>query len=381
MPAVTYYDLGHNRPMHQLVFAGTHDAGITGGADNAQTQDLEIYGQAVAGARIFDLRVAAAALTTATDGTTIIQMKTFHADPKLMTEKKMNAIDIATNAQSRLTRTKLRAGEWGLSLTKVLMQAKSFVTDHPTEFLLLKFDKCKNWNIIAQACIDVLGTSIYSDGGNLNTKTLFDLRGKVIPLFSAKGALATRYNYTHGINVWKNLKAEDEPGAAYLAGFNGLQYFGGGGTDPLKFWKGKGSKIDENESTQKKKMMKMAQDTNANAPEVLGMMYWTSTGLKQSIRERDAVQWNQRNMTRLQQLWNDGLEESISTRLPSSLNMENYSAAGFLKVFMPNFVMVDFIDQGKGNFIKSLNAISATELTGTALRGRIVNQAQDAGLL
>ena len=39
---------------------------------------------------------------------------------------------------------------------------------------LLKFDKCKNYPLIAEACIETPGPYSYQNGGSLNTKTLFD---------------------------------------------------------------------------------------------------------------------------------------------------------------------------------------------------------------
>lgn len=375
MPAVIYYDLGHGKRLHEVVFAGTHDAGITSGAANAQTQDLDIYDQANAGARIFDLRVAACGLGP-TSGTKVVQLKTFHADPKLMKTENKTRMLLGTNQRVNIERTKLKSGEWGMSLSKVLTDAKKFVLRNTNEFLLLKFDKCKAWHHIAAACIDILTDQsetggadnvLYTDGGNLNMKTLHDLRGKVVVLFSVSGAQASGFSYQQGINVWKNLKSEDDPGAAYDPNFNGLQYFGGGGTNPFKVY-GTSKKINENEKTQGKRMHKMATNTAAHAPEVLGMMYWTTTGLKASIRDRDTQQWSAVNRPRLAALWQQGLGEAIETRLPGALMPTSYSASGMLKVFMPNFVMVDFIAEEKGNYIKSLNNLAANELTQEAIR-------------
>lgn len=53
--------LGHyaNKQLNQIVFPGSHDAGIYGqGKDNVITQSLDIAGQANAGVRFFDLRIA-----------------------------------------------------------------------------------------------------------------------------------------------------------------------------------------------------------------------------------------------------------------------------------------------------------------------------------
>lgn len=41
-----------DRAINELVFAGTHDAGINKGSGNEKTQDLDIGGQAAAGDRI-----------------------------------------------------------------------------------------------------------------------------------------------------------------------------------------------------------------------------------------------------------------------------------------------------------------------------------------
>ena len=51
---IKYADLGATKQLSEIVFAGSHEAGITSGGGNAQTQDLDIGGQARAGARSFD---------------------------------------------------------------------------------------------------------------------------------------------------------------------------------------------------------------------------------------------------------------------------------------------------------------------------------------
>src|SRR5262249_38233513 len=68
----------------------------------------------------------------------------------------------------------LKYGGWGLSLTSILTDARHFVENNNTEFLLLKFDKCKNWELIARAAVAVLGNTLYNDRANLNTKQLVD---------------------------------------------------------------------------------------------------------------------------------------------------------------------------------------------------------------
>src|SRR4051794_18116244 len=61
---ICYYELGADKRLNDIVMAGSHDAGITGGGSNVQTQDLDIGGQASAGVRLFDLRIAGASVTT-----------------------------------------------------------------------------------------------------------------------------------------------------------------------------------------------------------------------------------------------------------------------------------------------------------------------------
>ena len=55
---IAYYGLGAGKRPNGIVIAGSHDAGITSGGANVQTQNVDIAGQAVAGVRLFDLRIA-----------------------------------------------------------------------------------------------------------------------------------------------------------------------------------------------------------------------------------------------------------------------------------------------------------------------------------
>jgi len=71
---VQYYQLGAEKRLNEVVMAGSHDAGITQGGGNAKTQGLDIRGQADAGVRLFDLRVAAAARGVQPQ----VKLKTYH---------------------------------------------------------------------------------------------------------------------------------------------------------------------------------------------------------------------------------------------------------------------------------------------------------------
>ena len=71
---IQYYKLGAEKRLNEIVMAGTHDAGITKGKWNAKTQKLNIRGQADAGVRIFDLRIAGSAAPVFGD----VKLKTYH---------------------------------------------------------------------------------------------------------------------------------------------------------------------------------------------------------------------------------------------------------------------------------------------------------------
>lgn len=144
---MNYFELGGDKQLNEIVCAGSHDAGITSGGKNVKTQSLDIEGQAQAGVRIFDLRVAATS-GAKVDGVKTVELKSFHA-PGLKNETKVrNLPGVGT---VKLERSKFKSGgDWGLGLTDILDGAKRFVQSDAgkTEFLLLKFDKSTNWTCI-----------------------------------------------------------------------------------------------------------------------------------------------------------------------------------------------------------------------------------------
>ena len=357
---IRYYQLGSDKQLNQIVVAGSHDAGITGGGNNIQTQDLDIAGQAQAGVRVFDLRIAAAGLSVNHGLGKEVELKSFHADAKLMKNETKSRYVPDLNRTENVTRTKLRGGAFGLGLSGMLQDAKGFVTTNPDEFLILKFDKSSNWGLIAEMCVSILGTTIYKGAGNLNRKTLRDLRGKVIVLFTSAGVaeVARTHPVGSGILGIKNLYSKDAP-AVYDPSYDGMQYFGKGGTSVVKPW----GKIAENESKQAT-LMKKGGDGN---PDVIGMMYWTSTGISESIRTRNDKMWNGTNVAALNAMWTNGLAESIESRIAKSVDPTSHASGGTLKAFMPNIVMIDFADPAKCQTIYDLNRVAGTALTRAAL--------------
>jgi hypothetical protein len=353
---VTYYELGKNRQLNEVVIAGTHDAGITSGGDGVQTQTLNILQQAIRGVRFFDIRVAAAVTSqTHASGRLIAELRAFHADDKVVMKLERKVVLKGTDTAVRVTQSKLAGGAFGLGLTAMLEQARDFVQSDlgRREFLILKFDKCTNWAHIADACASILGQSgcLYAASGNLNTKTLRDLRGKVIVLFSSKGLSELPASHP-GILCFKNLSGQ---GASYDPTYDGLQYYGKGGTSPFN----PVGKLDQNVRKQAKLMHGAAGMGN---PEVIGMMYWTTTGLIESIRKRDDGMWDAPNVAKMKSLWGQGLGDFVNARisLPSSNPL---ASAQQRRSFFPNIVMIDFADDTKCQQIRNLNDLTVQHLS------------------
>jgi hypothetical protein len=354
---LTYYDLGSRKQLNQIVVAGTHDAGITGGGSGVQTQSLNILQQAMCGVRFFDLRIAAAVTSqTHASGRPVAELRAFHADDKVVMKLDRNVVLKGGSSPVNLTQSKLAGGAFGLGLTDMLQQARNFVHSDTgrDEFLILKFDKCTNWALIADACRSTLGLSLYTAGGNLNIKTLGELRGKVVVLFSSSG-VKELHGATNGILAFKNLSGE---GSSYERIYKGLQYYGKGGTSPFNPI----SKIKQNI----KKQAKLMRGAGAMGdPEVIGMMYWTTTGLIESIKKRDDGMWDAPNVAKMKSLWGQGLGDFVNGRM--SLQAASSLAQGQQRrKFFPNIVMIDFADNSKCRQIRDLNNLTAQHLSGVA---------------
>ena len=136
--------------------------------------------QANADVRIFDIRIKA----------TPIGMATYYGNAKLDPAEKH------------------KRGAYGEGLDALLTDAKDFVENEGRkEFLILKFDKCKNYQTIARECLFILGKTLFTGTGSLNTKTLRELKGKVIIVFTQEGLneIGSLYDSTHGVFGCKSL--------------------------------------------------------------------------------------------------------------------------------------------------------------------------------
>ncbi len=96
-------------------------------------------------------------------------------------------------------------------------------------------------------------------------------------------------------------------------------------------------------------------------PAVIGMMYWTTTGLFESIKKRDDGMWDAPNVAKMKQVWGQGLGDFVHARisLPSTNNLAQGQQR---RSFFPNIVMIDFADDAKCRVIRALNDLSASHL-------------------
>jgi hypothetical protein len=365
---ITYFELGPHKRLNEIVVAGSHDAGITNGADNVRTQTKSILGQAASGSRVFDLRITAAGTGQINDwGVKTVQLRSFHADGlvKMGDNDKYRYVE-DLDMQVPLRRTKLakasiggvEGGGFGMGLTTMLKDAKSFVESKKgrTEFLILKFDKCDNWSLIAFACQSLLGSALYSRGGNLNTKTLADLAGKVIVLFSSAGLdqlKTSTWDFTQ-ILAFKNLY-HDGKVMGYDPSLAGLQYYGKGGTS---VW----NPVDKESQNVKKHAKLWSKAAGVLDDAAVRMMYWTTTGIVANIGKRDDNSWDPPSMERLKAVWADGMGDYVDDLVPLNFGSQGVALGQQRKKYMPNIIMIDFVDEFKGQYIRNLNEATDFEL-------------------
>jgi hypothetical protein len=113
--------------------------------------------------------------------------------------------------------------------------------------------------------------------------------------------------------------------------------------------------------TQKQgKLMKAAR--SLSNPQILGRMYWTTTGMSESIHKRDSKMWSPPNVAKLHTLWNQGLGEYLESSIPLDYPEESPLLGHDRKRFMPNIIMVDFADDFKCRTIYDLNTASPDTL-------------------
>ena len=385
--AITYYGQYKNRRLNEMVLLGSHDAAIATGGSNAKTQNLNILDQAREGARFFDLRVAAFK-TSLLGGK--VELRSYHdatkkGSPTFRSDDRMKVADLSNSSRKNVKVHTTVAGVAGFGLQAMLQDAQAFLSgEGENECLIFKFDKSENWMLIYETCVRELdaGGFLYKNldplGRNLNTKTLEQLKGKVLILFpySAFASLPVSPELMHarGFLGWKNLYSKAEGSAkTYSDTFPGLQYYGKGGVSAsasgdtgkinqnrdvqAKLMEGKGSFKEDKPGWKGKLGMQDKGEHNGSVDaNVVGLMYWTTTGpSKSGISNRNDKMWGAAVRT---EMVNIGLKLADRSIAPMGAN----GAAVVVKKFMPNIIMVDFVDNMKGRLVFNMNSIASAQI-------------------
>jgi hypothetical protein len=348
-----------NKRLCDVVFPGTHDAGIYGGelGATARTQSLSLGEQAEAGVRYFDLRIAT--IKTATG----LEQRAYHA-PALK-HVKSDAGSYQKPSLTKAAAVGLFTGHGGDRLSQMLDQARAFVMKNTGELLILRFSKCGDMVDVANQCLLKLGSEHFARNVNLNVALVSTLQGKVITIFDQEdfNKFPAALKATPGILPVKSLFNSDGAHPTYEPNKWGLQYFG------------KYSNTRSIEKNIKKQMETLAQ-APATSPELLGMMYWTLTtkvGEKltktfESIESRDRRMWNSAQQA-LTTAWKAGVKDHIVAR--AGHQHRQWLSKGYpptavgrsAKSFMPNIIMMDFADPNRCATIWNLNLTTADMMT------------------
>lgn len=167
--------------LRQIVMPGSHDAGVYGTAKTVLRnnrfvknsyvvcQHSDFSKQALAGSRFFDCRV--------------FQQKVAPGQY----EQKLGHF-----AMERKKSSTPAMGGYGGALEAVLRSAFEFVLGHPSEFVILRFSHTYHPDACVQEIYQIIqgdqrfGQATYKETGNIATKPISSLRGKVIMVFDEK---------------------------------------------------------------------------------------------------------------------------------------------------------------------------------------------------
>lgn len=349
-----------SKRLNQVIIPGAHDAGIYENiTSTAQCQNLDIFEQAYAGVRWFDIRVAGVKLGFGKDKNAQYEMRAIHGVGKGYKHK-----ELETKEHKRLV-----LGGFGGRLEDMLKDARKFVETRPSEFLIFKISKSQNIDAVAETCIDVLGPYQFKATSpcNLNMKKVAEVGGRVITLFSS-GDCAQILNNTNGMSRYDGIfsyrelyDSETKTVKGYNPVYNGIQYFG------------KYSNTHKAVKNTKKQgeLLKTMLLSPAVHRDAMGVMYWTLTSnfgnpfsLAQSIKKRDAKMWRGPHIASLIQTWKNGLEFSIEQQMGRDFYSNFHAPTNTFGTrndwtcFMPNVVMMDFADAQKCATVESLNYIA-----------------------
>jgi hypothetical protein len=197
---------------------------------------------------------------------------------------------------------------------------------------------------------------------NLNIQPVSTLAGHVITLFDSKELAKLKLNYASGnydgcLTFRELFDKKSNVPKAYDQYYDGLQYFG-------KF--SSTDKIETNTAKQSNLLVSGA----ACDPNVMGMMYWTTTGMFGSIEDRNKQMWKGPNRQALKDTWGTGLKAALQAQMGRDFpnvartptNAPVFGNRNSWKFFMPNIVMMDFASPRKCRTIQKLNDVTNAEI-------------------
>ncbi len=193
-PTMWMRDLPDDKWLRQIVMPGSHDAGVYGTAqvilrttslvkrEYTVCQHSDFSKQATAGSRFFDCRVFFRKLPQAERAGKQLYGKAGQATQKY------------ENTLGHFAREKVKGaaqpkmGGFGGTLAVIVRDALEFVLAHPTEFIILRFSHTYHPTECVHEIKDIIAdqryaNAVFKEQGNLATRRIGDLRGKVIMVF------------------------------------------------------------------------------------------------------------------------------------------------------------------------------------------------------
>lgn len=349
---------GHR--LDHIIIPGSHDAGL---ARNYQkdlfrgssptttiTQNEGVWLQAQKGSRFFDVRIQKIGG----------ELRSFHTMPNLM-----GKIPGVKNIKATKTDTRT-FGASGQSFDQILRDLRAFVEHNPTEFVIIRLSHLKDSADIFQDLwrwMDDPKNSpyVYRGTGNLASKLVGDLAGKVVFIIEAKkfkhrvnppnGGVAQIPDQTHGFHKFFQSKGGDLPsvndGLCVCGEFSNKRVL----DDILK-------KQVTNYTTHDQHKNHRADQSH------LYSLYWTATG--GNIEENTTRELTTANFKQVRKLVNDTLQENWANYYTSGapekwrsimFSQENIARTKFAvkSASIPNIILYDFINDAMSTEIVDLN--------------------------
>jgi hypothetical protein len=171
----------------------------------AKCQHTSLMGQALCGSRFFDLRI-------------YVKQRTFWGEKKLRAGHYTFFEGTSGKEPS--------FGAYGGSLISLVYDAVKFVTDHTSEFLILRFSHVKNHQRVRDGIHAQLSAmnaftngKVYTGGqANLGTQTVTNLKGHVIMVFDSEFGSVRTGNHRDWMVPWAKLEENDNQMGLHTCG-------------------------------------------------------------------------------------------------------------------------------------------------------------------